>query len=332
MVPVVIGVAHNEIIFHPDNILLFDDAGGHHGIFKVTPGTARVPDVESGLFRGVLHVVSESGNQERVQKAVAGKGVVHDPVVKPAADTDIGHAIRRVGVHELRLFSLHEPLHGGLVGGIATDQAVSPQVPDVPGLGDGGPLLRLGGISFVILYILGNPAGLFQRGDDVGDVLVGEAGQLHGHIVSDLLDQIHQTLVVDGGELRQAVIRNQVGPFLGLGGILLKIGRYLLPAFALRRQQAAVALGDETAALADSDGLPPAGGLNDVAQHIGLLLGVLVRVPGVRYRLLDGDQRIVGAEHRNAVSSNGPRLRLGAVVQPCRRLLWFAFCHLFSPP
>ena len=40
----------------------------------------------------------------------------------------------------IEVFSLHEPLHGGLVGGIPADQAVRPQVPDVPGLGDGGSL------------------------------------------------------------------------------------------------------------------------------------------------------------------------------------------------
>ena len=59
MPPVVIGVAHLEVILHPDDLLLLYQARRRHSVLEVPAHDAGVPDVERRRIGGMLRHVAE---------------------------------------------------------------------------------------------------------------------------------------------------------------------------------------------------------------------------------------------------------------------------------
>ena len=149
----------------------------------------------------------------------------------------------------------------------------------------------------------------------------------------DVGENLGEHLVVGGGELRDAVVSRQVGQLLGLAGVVLIVDRGVGQVVELRGHEAAVALGDEPAALADGDRGAPAGRPDDRGEELDLLRRVLVGVLGVGPQILQRDDGVMCAEHRDA-SGVCLRLRCGDVLGQLRAALRLRFilCHLGHPP
>ena len=147
----------------------------------------------------------------------------------------------------------------------------------------------------------------------------------------DVREHFGEQFVVGGGELRDPVVGGQVGQLLGLAGVVLIVDGNLRQVAQLRGHHAAVPLHDEAASLAYCDRPSPAGRPYDGGEELDLLRRVLVRVFRVWFQLLQRDDGVVSAAHRDAVGV-GFRLRgRGVLGQHGARLrCWLFFCHLHS--
>ena len=168
---------------------------------------------------------------------------------------------------------------------------------------------------------------------DIAVVVLGVAAEHERDLAGvDVGENLGEHLVVGGGELRDAVVGRQIGQLLGLAGVVLIVDRGVGQIVELRGHEAAVALCDEPAALADGDRSAPAGRPDDRSEELDLLRRVLVGVLGVRPQILQRDDGVVCAEHGDAAGvclrrgRGAVLLDLGAGLR-----LRFVFCHVVPP-
>ena len=123
-------------------------------------------------------------------------------------------------MYELRLAPVHQPLNRRCICSTAADEAVIPEVPQVPELGE-----RLVVVVYPRLYVCLVIDGIicaFHRGDDSLQVFLRESGQLNWcDSRVHLLHHIHQLSHVKVGELCDAVVGDEVGVLLLLACVVL---------------------------------------------------------------------------------------------------------------
>ena len=162
--------------------------------------------------------------------------------------------------------------------------------------------------------------GFGQSSDEAFHFLVGVAGQLHGDLAGvNIGENVSQQLVVNLCQLCDPVVCHQIGVFLGLVRVVLVVHRHFGESFELGSSEAAVALYYEAGALRHRDRRPPPGLADNAAECLDLCVWVCVRVLRVGDQLLNGHDRVMGAEYR----------------YPSGGCLWLCFCfvvHLFVLP
>jgi hypothetical protein len=130
------------------------------------------------------------------------------------------------------------------------------------------------------------------------DLVLHEAGQFHVErrvALADAFDDALQVVLIQFREFREAIVGQQVGEFLRLARVVLKIDRHLLRAHEQRGLEAAVAPHDQPAAFAHRDRPAPALVLNDRREKLDLMRAVPVRINRVRLERRRIDEGIVGA-------------------------------------
>ena len=162
--------------------------------------------------------------------------------------------------------------------------------------------------------------GFGQSSDEAFHFLVGVAGQLHGDLAGvNIGENVSQQLVVNLCQLCDPVVSYQIGVFLGLVRVVLVVHRHFGESFELGSSEAAVALYYEAGALRHCDRCPPASLADNAAERLDLCVWVCVRVLRVGDQLLNGHDRVMGAEY----------------WYPSGGGLWLCFCfvvHLFVLP
>ena len=216
------------------------------------------------------------------------------------------------------MVSVQQQAHGVLVCGVAADNAVASEDPEVALLCDHSVALR----SFRDLVRLCEVIvqGFGQSGDEAFHLLVSVAGQLHGDLSGvNVGENVGQQLVVNLGQLCDPVVSHQIGVFLGLVRVVLIVHRHFGEPFELGSSEAAVAFYYEAGALRHCDRRPPPSLADNAAERLDLCVRVCVRVFRVGDQLLNGHDRVMGAEYR----------------YPSGGCLWLCFCfvvHLFVLP
>ncbi len=142
-----------------------------------------------------------------------------------------------------------------------------------------------------------------------GNLVFHEASEFHVEAwvtLADGFDDALEIVFIQFREFREAVVGQQVGEFLRLASIVLKIHRHLLRAHEQRGLETAVAANNQTAAVADGDWPAPALLLNDGSEKLNLMRAVPVRIHRVRLERRRIDEGIVGAVdlHARPVLSN----------------------------
>lgn len=135
------------------------------------------------------------------------------------------------------------------------------------------------------------PFGLHLPGQQAPHFLLGEPGELH--VVAGALkvpEHPGESVLVEFGQLRQAVVGDHVCQFGGVGGVLLRVHGHLGTPEEHRSFKAAMAPDDQAGPPRDRDGRPPPVSLNHGSQGGDLRGRVRVRVPRVRLQLPGVDQ------------------------------------------
>ena len=237
-------------------------------------------------------------------------------------------AVGRVGQQDLGLVAVEQ--QGAILrpGAVSAEDAVPAEDPEVAVLCDRRGRGRDLGVG-VAARLLGVQR-LREGRHDVAVVVLGVAAEHERDLAGvDVGENLGEHLVVSGGKLRDAVVSRQIGQLLGLAGVVLIVDRGVGQVVELRGHEAAVALGDEPAALADGDRGTPARRSDDRGEELDLLRRVLVRVLRVRPEVFDRHDGVMGAEHGDAVGVC-LRLRCGDVLGQLRPVLRLRFilCHV----
>ena len=130
------------------------------------------------------------------------------------------------------------------------------------------------------------------------DLVLHKAGQFHveGRVaLSDAFDDALQIVLIQFREFREAIVGEQVGEFLRLTPIILKIDGDFLRPHEQRGLKATVAAHNQPAAFAHRDRPAPALVLNDRREKLDLMRAVPVRIDRVRLERRRIDEGIVGA-------------------------------------
>lgn len=141
------------------------------------------------------------------------------------------------------------------------------------------------------------------------DLVLHEPGQLHielGVCLPDAGDQAAEALLVEFGQFGEAIIRQQIRQFLGLGGVVLIIDGNLLATQQQRRLQTPMAPNNQPAALAHRDRCTPSLVPDDRREQLDLSRAMLVRVGRVGLkcrRINQGRVRAVDGHDAGGVST-----------------------------
>ena len=216
------------------------------------------------------------------------------------------------------MLSVQQQAHGVLVRGVAADNAVASEDPEVALLSDHS--VAFWSFRDLVRFCEVIVQGFGQSGDEAFHFLVGVAGQLYWNLACvNVGENVSQQLVVDLCQLCDPVVSHQIGVFLGLVRVVLVVHRHFGESFELGSSEAAVALYYEAGALRHCDRCPPPGLADNAAECLDLCVRVCVRVLRVGDQLLNGHDRVMGAEYR----------------YPSSGCLWLCFCfvvHLFVLP
>ena len=130
------------------------------------------------------------------------------------------------------------------------------------------------------------------------DLVLHKAGQFHveGRVaLSDAFDDALQIVLIQFREFREAIVGEQVGEFLRLTPIILKIDGDFLRPHEQCGLETAVAAHDQPAAFAHRDRPAPPLVLNDRRKKLDLMRAVPVRIGRIRLERRRIDEGIVGA-------------------------------------
>ena len=130
------------------------------------------------------------------------------------------------------------------------------------------------------------------------DLVLHKAGQFHveGRVaLSDAFDDALQIVLIQFREFREAIVGEQVGEFLRLTPIILKIDGDFLRPHEQCGLETAVTAHDQPAAFAHRDRPAPPLVLNDRRKKLDLMRAVPVRIDRVRLERRRIDEGIVGA-------------------------------------
>ena len=149
--------------------------------------------------------------------------------------------------------------------------------------------------------------------EQLANLVLHEPGEfeIEGRIaVLDGLQEALQFVFIKLREFRQAVVRQQVGEFLGFTGVVLLINGNDFTANQKSSFQSAMTANDEPAAFADRDRIAPALLLNDRRQQLDLMSAVLIRVARIGLQRVRVHQLGVRAVNGDAHAAGGVSTRL----------------------
>ena len=204
-----------------------------------------------------------------------------------AADVTVNRdVVGRVGEDQVRTLVSHEGADRLSVSGVAADEPVSSQRPNIAETGHGRVLVGQGR-DLVLAFRRGAWGALFgvvQENVDFGE---GEAGELDVELnVNEGLELDRQDIAVPAGVLRKLVVGDHIGAALRLGQVRQPERRDALNPEELCCLDPAMA-GDDLVLIADEDRVGETEALDASGDLLDLLLGVGASVFGVGTQVPD---------------------------------------------
>ena len=213
-----------------------------------------------------------------------------------AADVTVNRdVIGRVGEDQVRTLVSHEGADRLSVSGVAADEPVSSQRPNIAETGHGRVLVGQGR-DLVLAFRRGAWRALFgvvQENVDFGE---GEAGELDVELnVNEGLELDRQDIAIPAGVLRKLVVGDHIGAALRLGQVRQPERQDALNPEELCCLDPAMA-GDDLVLIADEDRVGETEALDASGDLLDLLLGVGASVFGVgrKFPTLMGSMAMCG--------------------------------------
>ena len=246
--------SHAAIGLFPDDEVLqlrIDLPSGGLEFAHVAPVHA---DEMDGAIRADLRHRAERGFEKAGERDLVhlarGHGELAVPDGAGAADMTVDlHIVRRVGEHAAGPFVAHQRRIGRRLPGVAADQPMAPELPDIAALGDS----RAGfGLRNVIRRICPGAVTVIEQEVELRRF---ESGDLQIEIEVEFgqrLELDRQDLAIPAGQLGQPVVGDHIGPALGLREMAEFDRRNLVDTELPGRGDAPVA-GHDLAAATDQD-------------------------------------------------------------------------------
>lgn len=205
VLPVIIGPAEHMDVLAPDKARRQLEAGACEGL----------AEAQSLGFR-VGHIDGRAVGQRRedpVQKRAKRRG--RHVIVEDRSDLAFdGHIVRRIRHGQFRALAFEQPFQIGRRGGVAAQQPVPSQIPNVARPGDG----RFGDVRHVVGIRASNTRQQVEQFVQLGHVKAGQ-GQIHVQLAQ--LAQFHgHHLVIPGRPGGRAVDQQPEGPHLRRGQVV----------------------------------------------------------------------------------------------------------------